>query len=337
MVPVGFLQNSTEEEKTNFKSNISIWLESASGLSPYDTNNNIGSCFNFTTGNPVSNTYFKGVLFESFNADMLYFSVTAISESKYNYLNTHISNERGAIKKLIELNNQSITDETNTSVVEETITSENSTTIPLVNTNQSVDIPIPSGTKIEVATDTNGYPVNPLIKSYVDIIKSNKYTMKSVLMSNNSTSSVTVCISGNNLAFRYVITSDDVPSDLSIVSTGNNYYAIWFSNKTYQEMSKETYLKYIPSLDLNTNEKSKYLSTTTGLINGEKYICETYTVDGQLTKYFLFNDKLRRIENTADDGTAIFENIEIYPTVDESVFTIPNNFTYNGLFEDSLN
>ena len=138
-------------------------------------------------------------------------------------------------------------------------------------------------------------------------------------------------------------------NNYSIITTmlfdGEKYYILLPLTRTYAEVDTgdtEGYFEediYFEDESIDFAELS-YVGSTKNTLGGIDYICEKYTLDDVYYNFwFTTSGKAVRMESLGDTdvGTSVMIINAFSPNVDDSVFTIPSNYTkveFDELFED---
>lgn len=95
-------QNETDEESSNLETNISYWIQAAIAESQDDIETTLSNCFDFKLIAPIDNSYENGVLYETYEDNLTYICVTALSASKYEYLNSQSFSSGNVLDLLLQ-------------------------------------------------------------------------------------------------------------------------------------------------------------------------------------------------------------------------------------------
>ena len=204
------------------------------------------------------------------------------------------------------------------------------------------DTELPTGSKVEVTTDAQGQPTDSKVETILgNLFKSEKYTMKFTLQTEmdgeKMTLPVTTYVSGKKTVMDTEMDTSAMglpglkTMKVRFLSTGTEYYAILPAYKMYYKMEDSEGFGDIFSNNLGQGtQDSTYLGTYKVKFDGKEYICEEYTSDGVLMKYYFLDGALKRIEITETSSTpyttSIMDIASISQDVDESVFKVPTGY-----------
>ena len=203
------------------------------------------------------------------------------------------------------------------------------------------DTELPTGSKVEVTTDKQGNPIDSKVETILgNLFKGEKYTIKFTMQTemdgNKMILPVTAYVSGKKAVMDTEMDTSamGMPGLKTIkvrfLSTGTDAYAILPAYKMYYKMESDEFGDILSANLGPGTEDSTYLGTYKVKFDGKEYICEEYTADGRLMKYYFLDGELKRIEITDTSSTPystmIMDITSISQEVDESVFTVPTGY-----------
>lgn len=203
------------------------------------------------------------------------------------------------------------------------------------------DTELPTGSKVEVTTDAQGLPTDSKVETILgSLIKGEKYTMKFTLQTEMDGEKmvlpVTTYVSGKKTVMDTEMDTSAMgmpglkTMKVRFLSTGTDFYAILPAYKMYYKMDSGDFGDIFSANLGKGTEDSTYLGTYKVKFDGKEYICEEYTADGVLMKYYFLGGELKRIEVTETSSTpyttSIMDIASISQDVDESVFKVPTGY-----------
>lgn len=211
------------------------------------------------------------------------------------------------------------------------------------------DTELPTGSKVEVTTDKQGLPTDSKVETILgNLIKGEKYTMKftwqTEMDGEKMVLPVTTYVSGKKTVM-------DTELDTSLIGfpgaktlkvrflpTDTDYYLLMPAYKIYFKINSGEFGDPSSANLSQWTEDSTYLGTYKVKYDGKEYICEEYTNDGLLMKFYFLDGEFKRWEITDTSSTpyttSIIDIVSISQDVDESVFKVPNGYIDFSSFMD---
>lgn len=145
------------------------------------------------------------------------------------------------------------------------------------------------------------------------IMKSGKYTMKTIIDNNGKPTPTMLEVNGANIAATIVYEA----ITMRFLILDGKGYMVFPTMKVYSEMSEPI------DIDMSQSKDSTYIGSEYVTTNGVKYVCEHYkSSDGATSDYYFLNGEWKMFSSTADGETLTQEITAFYTGVDESSFSL---------------
>lgn len=190
--------------------------------------------------------------------------------------------------------------------------------------------------EIEVEVDDDGKPVHDDVKqTYEEIVAGNKFTMDLTMKNISNGEEVVVPMktarNGDKVYFETAMPVEGKEGAMPfnvIVRDGKCYFIIPLM-RAYMIIPQEQMTEFMPgdiiTEDINSN--LTYESSGEVVYDGQTYVCDVYTGEGNTVKYYYKDGELKRVENILDENNMTIMEIKLVSKeVDESVFKVPKNY-----------
>lgn len=192
---------------------------------------------------------------------------------------------------------------------------------------------------VTVAPDKGQSEASKRLESYKKILSTNKFTITATIKEVGTETveyPFTYIRSGNGAYIETAVPFEEgkVIKANMVIKDGVTYCEIP-SLKSYMVVDDMS-IEDLAAGTFDGNELSiyTYIETGTVTLNGKKYTCDVYKIDGDTVKYYFdSNDNLVRIERIGKNDSVITEIASIKNTADESKIKKPSGFDISKLVE----